>query len=170
MDHPTASVIPTKEAVHQALKEWNLGDSISIPLDAMLLYQQTYQNGPDFDSRSNESSDPTWGLTRWPKRILFATKFWLLRFVEQRPGHEVARTFSFAEGHFWRKQSEAIQRLTEILQDTEAEARARRLARFAGRLEAASYTLLFGRETHLARAARTVRSGQARPGSSPLRA
>ncbi len=148
----TVTPIPTEEAVHQALTLWRQSDAHGTPFSDLLLWQQL---APTYD-----------GAIRRTTNELLANSFALLareepeyqkvlelRFLREEPGHRIANILHIAEGTVWRKQREALIRLTVLLQEQEHEARASRLARFATRLETPTYHQLIGSTVHMVRLA-----------------
>lgn len=139
---------PTVDAVRQVLKEWQRGDAAISPFDDLLLLQPVLQQGP-ISVRAATNQTLQTGLDLLAAENPDGHRILELRFIESRAANQVATMMSMAEGTVWRKQNEATQRLTDILQSLEADARAQRLEHFAARMETASYTRLFGRESNL---------------------
>lgn len=144
-----ANPIPTEEAVHQALTLWHQSDAHGTPLNDLLLWQQlTTTHDGALRRTTNELLANT--LTTLAQEEPEYHKVLELRFIQEEPGHRIANILHLAEGTVWRKQREAIARLTAMLQEQEQNARDQRRARFAARLETPTYTHLIGVERHLA--------------------
>lgn len=141
--------IPTEEAVHQALTLWHQSDTHGTPFTDLLLWQQLAQPHDGALRRTtNELLSKAFAvLTRADPDY---HKILELRFLQEEPGHRIANILHLAEGTVWRKQREAIVRLTTILQELEQDARAQQRERFAARLEIPTYSHLIGVERHLA--------------------
>ncbi|MCB9137062.1 MAG: hypothetical protein H6642_01795 [Caldilineaceae bacterium] len=136
------------ETVHQALKEWQQGATPQGPFDNLLLFQQQLAKGST-SMRTATNQVLQNALDCLATENAEGCKILELRFAEGRAAHQVAVMLAMAEGTVWRKQSEAIQRLTEIIRVREEHAREERLSRFADRIETATYTHLLGRGAHL---------------------
>ena len=145
----TGTPTPTEEAVHQALTLWRQSDAHGTPFSDLLLWQQL---APTYDGAirrtTNELLAHTFALLAREEPEY--QKVLELRFLQEEPGHRIANILHIAEGTVWRKQREALQRFTVLLQEQERKARAERLARFAGRLETPTYHQLIGSAAHVA--------------------
>lgn len=143
---------PTKESVHQALKEWQRGDSSTSPFSGLLLFQQAcHEVGVTTSDAIDHVLKQGLGLMdeEGEKGHQYVTLL-EMRFLADRPAHQVAVALAVAEGSVYRQQALAIERLTTILQQLEACAQAQRAERLVGRLESATYSHLIGRERQLA--------------------
>ncbi|MBX3011636.1 MAG: hypothetical protein KF832_09005 [Caldilineaceae bacterium] len=141
--------IPTEETVHQALALWHQSDTHGTPFNDLLIWQQLM---PTYDGNLRRTTNQLLlaALVPLAQEDLDYQKILELRFFQEEPGHRIANILHVAEGTVWRKQREAISRLTAILQAQEQQARQQRQARFAARLETPTYSQLIGVEAHLA--------------------
>lgn len=145
---PNSAPNPTEEAVRQALTLWHQSDAQGAPFNDLLLWQQLT---PTYDGALRRTTNEllTNVLTLLAREEPEYHKVLELRFIQEEPGHRIANILHLAEGTVWRKQREAIARLTTILQEEEQKARDQRQTRFAARLEPSTYTHLIGVERHL---------------------
>ncbi len=150
----------SQEQVHQALTLWHQSDAQGSPLAELLLSQLVHQNGvPSVRRATNQvlldalavlaSDDPE------------AQRLLELRFLREESATRIAPMLNVVEGTVWRKQREAIRRLTEIIQTQETQAHTDRINRFASRLPLATGGLLFGIDDHVtALAAETMHADE----------
>lgn len=137
-----------EEAVRQALALWHQSDAHGSPLEQLLLWQLAHTNSASTVRRATNQvlldalavlagDDPE------------AQRLLELRFLREEPAQRVAHTLNVVEGTVWRKQREAISRLTEIIAIQETQAHNDRVNRFAGRLPGVADRTLFGIDNHL---------------------
>jgi len=149
MSNSNLVLLPTEEAVHKALTLWHQSDAHDTPFGDLLLWQQlahTYQGARR--RTTNELLVQAFHVLAREDPDLH--KILELRFIQEESGQRIANQMHMAEGTVWRKQREAIIRLSTILQEQESNVRAARRSRFAARLETPTYTHLIGSERHLA--------------------
>ncbi len=147
--------LPTEEAVHKALTLWHQSDAHDTPFTDLLLWQKlahTYHG--TLRRTTNELLAQAFGVLARENPTYH--KILELRFIQEEPGHRIANMVHIAEGTVWRKQREAIERLTAILQDQERKAQDERRIRFAARLETPTYTHLIGCQRHLTALATSI--------------
>ncbi|MCB0186294.1 MAG: hypothetical protein KDE31_18630, partial [Caldilineaceae bacterium] len=143
------TTVVTEDQVHQALNLWHQGDAQGTPLADLLLWQQAQIKGA-LNVRRATNQLLLDALAALASEDPQAQRVLELRFLREETGQQIANAMHWAEGTVWRKQREAIARLTTIIQTQEAAAHAARLARFAGRLPGDTGATLFGIDAHLA--------------------
>ncbi|MEZ4677393.1 MAG: NB-ARC domain-containing protein [Caldilineaceae bacterium] len=142
------SPLLTDEQIHQALNLWHQSDAQGTPLSELLLWQQANLHGAAGVRRATNQVLLD-GLSVLANEEPKAQRVLELRFLREESGQHIANVLHWAEGTVWRKQREAISRLTAIIQGQETAARAERVARFNGRLPRATDARLFGIDDHL---------------------
>jgi hypothetical protein len=138
-----------EQQIHHALTLWHQSDSHGTPLDDLLLWQLAHRDGAS-GVRAATNQVLLAGLATLAGDDPEAQRILELRFLREESAQRIANTLHVVEGTIWRKQREAIARLTTIIEAQEAEAHAARLARFAGRLPGDTGAALFGIDAHLA--------------------
>lgn len=136
------SLATLREGVHQALKGWGMANDKPSPLSNLLLYQQT-------ERQIENSNAATMALLQQAfqkLQIAYQQEADLLRmrFIEGKPMHQVAPKFHWSEPWGNKKQRQAIDNLTTILEDMERQARDEHLARLERRLNLPPPTRLIG--------------------------
>ncbi|MCB0061973.1 MAG: AAA family ATPase [Caldilineaceae bacterium] len=151
----------TEEQVRQALTLWHQSDAHGSPFEELLLWQLMRRDGaPSVRSATNQVLLDALGVLANDDPE--AQRLLELRFLREEPAQRVAPMLNVVEGTVWRKQREAISRLTEILEAQETQAHNERINRFAGRLPGAADRALFGVESHL-----TTLTGQVKGEDAP---
>lgn len=144
-----------EEEVRQALSLWEQSDTHGTPFAELLIWQQALDDGaPSVRQATNQVllDALTVLATNDPK----AQRLLELRFLRGESAARVARMINVVEGTVWRQQREAIEQLTLILQQQEAQAHTDRVRRFANRLPGAADGALFGIDEQLAALATEV--------------
>jgi hypothetical protein len=145
----------TEEEVRQALALWHQSDAHGSPLAQLLLWQLAHTNGASSVRRAtNQVLLDALGVLAGDDPE--AQRLLELRFLREEPAQRVAHALNVVEGTVWRKQRDAISRLTEIIQAQETQAYNDRINRFAGRLPGTTGGALFGIAEHLATLAEQV--------------
>lgn len=150
----------SEEQVRQALTLWHQSDIHGSPFAELLVWQLA-------------NADGAAGVRRATNQVLLdalgllasddpeAQRLLELRFLREESAQRIAPMLNVVEGTVWRKQRDAIARLTEIIQTQEAQAHADRISRFAGRLPGTTDKILFGIESHLATLAAEIKRKEA---------
>jgi len=138
----------TQKHVHDALNLWHQSDTQDTPLKHLLIYRRVQrQVAPGIRHATNQLLLDALALLANEDPI--AQQILELRFLRAESGQRIANILHLAEGTIWRKQREAIGRLTEIIQTQEEDAQAARLEHFAKLLPAATDTIFFGIQQHV---------------------
>ncbi len=137
-----------EDQVHQALTLWHQGDAHGTTLDDLLIWTLAHNQGETGIRRATNQVLLD-GMAELAHEDATGQRVLELRFLNEELGQRIANILNISEGTVWRKQREAISRLTVIIQNQEAAARARRVERFATRLPTDSGATLFGIDSHL---------------------
>lgn len=114
---------PNQAEVHQALKLWHAASDNTSPFDACYRFQRARrQAGHTVRQATNELLLDALNVMAADYDAQ-AAKILRLRFCDELPMHRVANEVNLAESTANRKQQQAMQSLTHILQNLEAEAR-----------------------------------------------
>ncbi|MCB0139232.1 MAG: hypothetical protein KDE50_04920 [Caldilineaceae bacterium] len=148
------------KAVQKALKQYH-GDSFAdSPLSHLNLYRQAQRQEPTTPRKATNQVLHD-ALTRLEQNHKQDSKLIQLRFMDLKAMSALASKFSVAESTTYALQRQAIQRLGDILQAMEAEAREQQMAALEQRLEPQSYEVLVGVEPHIESLLNIIRSPEA---------
>ena len=145
----------TQKMIHDALNLWHQGDTHGSSLQHLLIWKLRHQDGLN-NVRQATNQLLLDALAALANEDPTAQRILELRFLREESGQHIANVLHLAEGTIWRKQREAIARLTEIIQAQEEQAQRERTDRFASRLPLLMEATLFGIEHHLAQLAQHV--------------
>ncbi len=150
----------SQEQVHQALTLWHQSDAHGSPLAELLLWQLVHQNGSSSVRRATNQVLLD-ALSRLASDDPEAQRLLELRFLREESAARIAPMLNVVEGTVWRKQRDAIGRLTEIIQAQETKVYQDRVNRFVGRLPGTADRALFGIDDHLVALAKKVKAEDA---------
>jgi len=145
----------SSKKVHQALTLWHQSDAHGSPFTELLLWQLVHQHGESTTRRATNQILLD-ALALLGNDEPEAQRLLELRFLREESAQRIAPMLNVVEGTIWRKQRDAISRLTEIIQTQEAQAHTERIERFAGRLPGTTAATLYGIDAHLATLAAEV--------------
>lgn len=136
-----------RQQIYEALKAWSADPSTGETLAALRLTQEALEAGAA-NPRQAANRVLLAGLKTLANAHDRDAALLRLRFLDGVQAHQVANRFNAAEPSIFRWQSQAIDRLAALLWQQEQQAIAARIAALETRLEPASYSQLFGVETH----------------------
>lgn len=140
--------IPLRNPIIQALKAWlEPVNAEPHPLSRLCVFRRRQSEG-ESDRAIGNALLMDW-LDELANESPAATDFLRRRFFDGTPMHTLANQMNMGEATVYRRQTEAIDQLTRLVQGQEKRCRTEAAARFEGRLERPTYTHLIGLEPWL---------------------